>query len=132
MNIGNITAKWAALDPRRPAIVDVPTGRRVSFGELDERVRKLANGLCAQGLEKGARIGVLAKNSIEYFEVYYACARAGIDCSAPQLAPGGGRAFENPGGRRPQRHRHVRRVPRRAGRFAGSGGRAALARVRGL
>ena len=32
MNIGNITAKWAALDPSRPAIVDIPTGRRVSFG----------------------------------------------------------------------------------------------------
>ena len=78
MNIGNITAKWAALDPSRPAIVDIPTGRRVSFGELDARVRQLANGLCAQGLEKGARIGVLAKNSIEYFEVYYACARAGL------------------------------------------------------
>jgi acyl-CoA synthetase (AMP-forming)/AMP-acid ligase II len=78
VNIGNITAKWAALDPHRPAIVDVPTGRRVSFGELEQRVCQLANGLCAQGIEKGARIGVLAKNSIEYFEVYYACARAGL------------------------------------------------------
>jgi len=78
MNIGNITAKWAAIDPRRPAIVDIPTGRRMSFGELDQRIRRLANGLCERGLAKGSRVAVLAKNSIEYFEVYYACARAGL------------------------------------------------------
>jgi long-chain acyl-CoA synthetase len=78
MNIGNITAKWAGLDPKRPAIVDVPTGRRASFGELDARVRRLANALAARGLAKGERVAVLAKNSIEYFEIYYACARAGF------------------------------------------------------
>jgi acyl-CoA synthetase (AMP-forming)/AMP-acid ligase II len=78
MNLGNIPAKWAQLDPRRPALVDVPTGRRVSFGELDARVRKLANALAARGLAKGDRVAVLAKNSIEYFEIYFACARAGF------------------------------------------------------
>jgi acyl-CoA synthetase (AMP-forming)/AMP-acid ligase II len=78
VNIGNITARWAGLDPKRTALVDVPTGRRVSFGELDARVRKLANALAARGLAKGARVAVLAKNSIEYFEIYYACARAGL------------------------------------------------------
>jgi long-chain acyl-CoA synthetase len=78
VNIGNITAKWAGLDSARPAIIDTTSGRRVSFGELDARVRRLANGLCDQNLEKGARVGVLAKNSIEYFEVYFACARAGL------------------------------------------------------
>ena len=50
----------------------------MSFGELDKRVRQLGNALTAQGAQKGDRVGVLAKNSIEYFEVYYACARAGL------------------------------------------------------
>jgi len=77
VNIGNITAKWAARSPDREAIIDVPTGRRVTFGALDERIRKLANALAARQVAKGARIGVLAKNAIEYFEIYYACARAG-------------------------------------------------------
>jgi acyl-CoA synthetase (AMP-forming)/AMP-acid ligase II len=77
MNIGTIPAKWAAIGYERPALVDIPSGRRVSFGELDERVRRLANALTSAGLSKGDRIGVLAKNSIEYFEIYYACARAG-------------------------------------------------------
>ncbi len=78
MNLGNITAKWAATAPQRLALVDVPTERRVSFGELDERVRRLGNAFMAAGLAKGDRVGVLARNSIEYFEVYFACARVGL------------------------------------------------------
>ena len=93
MNIGHITAKWASRDPKREAIVDVPTGRRVTFGAIDQRVRKLANALANRKVAKGSRIGVLSKNAIEYFEIYYACARAGYIAqplnwrlSAPELA----------------------------------------------
>ncbi len=78
MNIGSITAKWANLEPTRPALVDVPSGRRMSFGELEKRACQLANALSAKGLSKGDRVGVLSKNCIEYFEIYYACARAGF------------------------------------------------------
>lgn len=78
MNIGHITAKWADIQPTRPALVDATTDRRVSFGELDQRVRRLANAFTDANLELGARVAVLAQNSIEYFEVYYACARAGL------------------------------------------------------
>ena len=73
MNIGNISAKWAALDPTRPAVVDVPNDRRMSFGELDERVRRLANALVERcGLSKGDRVAVLSRNCITYFEIYLA------------------------------------------------------------
>ena len=78
MNIGDIPAKWANLDADRPALVDIPTGRRLSFGELEQALRRLASGLLGLGLAKGDRVAVLAKNGIEYFEVYYACARAGL------------------------------------------------------
>ena len=78
MNLGNITAKWAEQSPARLALVDSQSGRRVSFGELDARVRKLANALAARGVQKGERVAVLAKNCIEYFEIYYACARSGL------------------------------------------------------
>ncbi len=78
MNISDITAKWSSLDPARPALVDIPTGRRVSFGELERSVRRVANGFLGLGLNKGDRVAILAKNSIEYFETYYACARAGL------------------------------------------------------
>jgi len=78
VNLGTITAKWAAMDPARLALVDVPTGRRVTYGELDERVCRLGNGLIAAGLAKGDRVGVLARNAIEYFEIFFACARVGL------------------------------------------------------
>ncbi len=78
MNISTITSKWANLDPERPALVDVPSNRRISFGALEGRIRRLSNALAAAGLAKGDRVGVLSKNSIEYFEIYYACARGGF------------------------------------------------------
>ena len=59
------------MDPARPALVDIPNNRRVSFGELDARICQLASALTAHGLSKGDRVGVLSKNCIEYFEIYY-------------------------------------------------------------
>ncbi|MEQ8803246.1 MAG: AMP-binding protein, partial [Haliea sp.] len=79
MNIGKIPAKTARLAPAREALIDVPNNRRMTYGELDERVRRLGNGLATQlGLGKGERVAVLAKNCIEYMEVYFACARIGL------------------------------------------------------
>ncbi|MEH6585752.1 MAG: AMP-binding protein [Halioglobus sp.] len=79
MNIGFIPAKAARLDPSREALIDVHSGRRVSFGQLDERVRRLGNALTsALGLSKGDRVAILSRNSIEYMEIYYACARVGM------------------------------------------------------
>jgi long-chain acyl-CoA synthetase len=78
MNIGDIPAKWARQTPDNEAIIDSTTGRRITFGDLDTHVRKLANGLLGLGLEKGDRVGVLSMNSIEYCALYFACGRAGL------------------------------------------------------
>ena len=79
MNIGFIPNKTARLAPAREALIDVERGRRMSFGELDERVRRLSNGLVGQlQLNKGDRVAILSKNSIEYMEIFYACARVGL------------------------------------------------------
>jgi len=79
VNIGRIPAKYAGLDPDREALVDVPNNRRITYGELDRRVRRLANGFVdGLGLHKGDRVAVIARNCIEYMEVYYACARVGL------------------------------------------------------
>jgi acyl-CoA synthetase (AMP-forming)/AMP-acid ligase II len=43
MNLGRIPAKTALLDPEREALIDIPNDRRMTFGALDERVRRLAN-----------------------------------------------------------------------------------------
>ncbi len=79
MNIGCIPNKTARVAPAREALIDVQSGRRVSFAELDKRVRRLANALLDEvDLGKGDRVAILAKNSIEYMEVLYACARVGL------------------------------------------------------
>lgn len=78
MNQGLISAKWAALTPARTAIVDVPNDRRISWSDLDERVRRLANGLRTLGLQAGDRVAVLSRNSIEYQELFFAAGRAGL------------------------------------------------------
>ncbi len=79
MNIGKIPAKTARLTPAREALIDVSTSRRMTYGELDERVCRLGNALMQQlGLARGDRVAVLARNCIEYMEVYYGCARVGL------------------------------------------------------
>jgi acyl-CoA synthetase (AMP-forming)/AMP-acid ligase II len=79
MNIGRITAKQADIRPDAEAIIDIPSGRRITFAALDEMVRRLANGLRHEhGLEQGDRVAILSKNSIEYQALYFACGRAGL------------------------------------------------------
>jgi acyl-CoA synthetase (AMP-forming)/AMP-acid ligase II len=79
VNLGRIPAKIALLNPGKEALIDIPNNRRMTFGELDERVRRLANGLCGElGLNKGDRVAILSKNCIQYMEVFYACARSGL------------------------------------------------------
>ncbi len=79
MNIGKIPAKTARLDPSREAVIDVHSERRITYGELDEQIRRIANGLTGTlGLAKGDRVAILSKNCIEFLELMYACARCGL------------------------------------------------------
>jgi len=50
---------------------------RVSHHELLERVDRLATGLQARGIKSGERVGVLARNGLEYVCLYGAAARIG-------------------------------------------------------
>ncbi len=92
MNIGDVPAKWARLDPLGTAVIDSTTGRRFTWTELDRHVRGLANGLLGLGLETGDRVAILSQNSMEHLALYYACGRSGLVAqplnwrlSAPEL-----------------------------------------------
>ena len=61
-----------------PAWFEVDGGRTLSFGEMKQEVDRLGVGLRALGLKKGDRIGVLGKNSLEYFLLYGAAAGLGL------------------------------------------------------
>ena len=78
MNIGLIPQKWARLTPNKVAVIDEQRDRRISFRELEDLVNKIANGLISIGLQKGDRVGILSKNSIEHLALFYACGRIGL------------------------------------------------------
>jgi acyl-CoA synthetase (AMP-forming)/AMP-acid ligase II len=49
-----------------------------SYGELDRRASRIANGLAAMGLQPGARVAYLGKNRDIYFEYWMGAIRAGM------------------------------------------------------
>ena len=50
---------------------------RLTYGELDSRVNQAANLLLQMGIGKGDRVAILLPNSLEFAELYFACARMG-------------------------------------------------------
>ncbi len=59
------------------AWLEADGGRTLTFRQYKEEVDRLACGLQKAGIEKGDRIGVLGKNSLEYFLLYGAAAALG-------------------------------------------------------
>ncbi len=67
----------AACYGKRNAWFEVDTGRMFSFSEIKRLTERLVCGLKGAGVNRGDRIGVLGKNSIEFFLVYSAAAAMG-------------------------------------------------------
>jgi acyl-CoA synthetase (AMP-forming)/AMP-acid ligase II len=61
----------------RPALVDASSGRTITFGELADRVRRLAAGLSRRGIGKGDVVAIFALNVPDYAVVFHAVARLG-------------------------------------------------------
>jgi acyl-CoA synthetase (AMP-forming)/AMP-acid ligase II len=61
----------------KPALIDGPTGRVVSYAALERAVHGLAAGLARAGLQRGDVLALVAPNSPEYAVVFHAVAVAG-------------------------------------------------------
>jgi 4-coumarate--CoA ligase len=61
----------------KPALIDGPTGRILTYAELDAAVRRLAGGLAAQGFGSGDVLALMAPNLPEYAVVFHGVAMAG-------------------------------------------------------
>jgi acyl-CoA synthetase (AMP-forming)/AMP-acid ligase II len=59
--------------------------KKITYGELDERISRLANGLAGLGVKKGDRVGVLHWNTCRFVESVCAVARLGA-AFVPMLA----------------------------------------------
>jgi fatty-acyl-CoA synthase len=75
--IGANFAATVARVPGSDALVDVQSGRRWTYAELDRDVAAAARGLLALGIEKGERVGIWAPNCPEWIIIQYATARIG-------------------------------------------------------
>jgi len=66
-------AAWAT-----PDAVAVRDGAAVlTYGELDDRVHRLASAFCRRECASGQRVALMAENSFRYFEWYFACCESG-------------------------------------------------------
>lgn len=71
----DIAAKRAALTPDRVAFVDAPSGRTLTYAQLESRAARLASVFAARGLGAEDRVAILCRNRIEFFEAMFACAK---------------------------------------------------------
>ena len=75
--IGANFERTAAAHPHVDALVEVATGRRWTYSELDDEINTVARGLMAAGLAAGDRIGIWAPNCAEWVLVQFAAAKIG-------------------------------------------------------
>ncbi len=75
--IGENLRRIAATFGDHDAMVDVPSGRRWTYRQLDADVDSVALGLLAGGIEAGDRVGIWAPNCAEWVLLQYATARVG-------------------------------------------------------
>src|SRR6476620_3238777 len=70
-----ILREHAARSPNAPALTcDDETW---TFAELDARTSRSAQALLAEGVGPGDRVGILARNCAEFYELILACSKIG-------------------------------------------------------
>ena len=63
--------------PDKPALIDGPTGRIITFAALQESIARVAASLARRGFKKGEVFGILSPNVPEYAIVFHAVACLG-------------------------------------------------------
>src|SRR5215470_18060454 len=61
----------------KPAMVDGPTGRTLTYGQLADGVRRVATGLARRGFRKGDVFAIYCPNLPEYAVIFHAVASLG-------------------------------------------------------
>jgi fatty-acyl-CoA synthase len=94
--VGDWLGRRALLSPRAPAFVDVSGAqpRVIDYATLERETNQVARGLMARGIGRGDRVAILAKNRIEYVQLWFACGKLGAvlqalnwRLTAAELAP---------------------------------------------
>jgi fatty-acyl-CoA synthase len=75
--IGQNFERTVAANPDGDALVDIASGRRWTYAQLNDDVDVVARGLMALGIDRGERVGIWAPNCPEWTIVQYATAKTG-------------------------------------------------------
>ena len=79
MYIGDYLARRELYSPDKLAFIDA--GKfpewRLTFRDANRRANKLANWLKSQGVQKGDRVAILARDGYEHLDLFFACSKLG-------------------------------------------------------
>ena len=90
VDITSFVLEHAAERGERPALIDGPSGRTITYGELGEQVAALRGGLAEHGFGAGDTLAIHLPNVPEYALAFHAAASAGgrATTANPLYTPG--------------------------------------------
>lgn len=69
--------KTAMAHPEKPALIDGPSGRAYTYGQLTGAIQRVAGALVARGLQRGDVFAIMLPNVPEFAIAFYGVAAAG-------------------------------------------------------
>lgn len=78
--VGDWLGRRALLSPSAPAVVDLAgpgPAHALDYAALDRETNQVAAWLRARGVGVGDRVAILAKNRLEFLELWFACGKLG-------------------------------------------------------
>ena len=77
VDIATFVLEHAGERGDKPALIDGPSGRTITYGELDSATAKLADALSERGIGKGDSVSIYMPNLPEYAIAFHGVIRAG-------------------------------------------------------
>ncbi|HUT54687.1 MAG TPA: AMP-binding protein [bacterium] len=75
INTGRFLYRRAMLSPRQVGLC--AEGREWSYAELNRRANRLAHSMARLGVRPGDRVGMLAQNGVEHFDLFFGLGKMG-------------------------------------------------------
>src|SRR5262249_1703933 len=86
VSIAEFVLRHAARPGDKPALIDGPSGRTLTYRQLADSVKRAAAGLATRGFKKGDVLAIYSPNVPEYAVIFLAVATlGGINTTANPL-----------------------------------------------
>lgn len=76
-NISDSLARWAVEMPDQPAVMEIRTGTRITFRQLEEESNRISSGFLHYGIKKGDRVLVMVPYGADFVSVTFGLFKAG-------------------------------------------------------